>query len=143
MAPARLPGSLVGRDRKVALLRASLDTARSGRPSITLVVGEAGIGKTRLVDEDAAIARAGGMRVLRGGADRTWREPMELWRGVHRSLGIEPFRDLTVPAEVRRRDHLESLPDALCASGTRQHGGHHDHHAERPDHRAARPPAGR
>ncbi len=117
VATAGLPGSLVGRDREVALLQAGLDTARSGGPGVTLVVGEAGIGKTRLVDEGAAIARAGGMRVLRGGADRTWREPMELWRGVHRSLGIEPFRDLTVPAEVRRWDHLESLADALCASG--------------------------
>ena len=55
------------------------------------------------------------MRVLRGEADRTWREPMELWRGVHRSLGIEPFRDPTLPAEARRWDHLESLADALSA----------------------------
>ena len=53
--------------------------------------------------------------MLRGDADRTWREPMELWLGVHRSLGIEPFRDLTVPAEVRRWDHLESLAEALSA----------------------------
>ena len=109
------PGTLVGRAREVGLLEAALDSARSGRPGITLVVGEAGIGKTRLVDEGAAIARAAGMRVLRGEADRTWREPMELWRGVHRSLGIEPFRDPTVPAEVRRWDHLESLADALAA----------------------------
>ncbi len=117
MVTARLPGALVGRERELALLEASLDTAQSGRPGITLVVGEAGIGKTRLVDEGAVIARAAGMRVLRGEADRTWREPMELWRGVHRSLGIEPFRDLTVPAEVRRWDHLESLAETFltCA----------------------------
>ena len=115
VTPAGLPGALVGRDRELALLEAALDTARSGRPGITLVVGEAGIGKTRLVDEGAAIARSAGMRVLRGEADRTWREPMELWRGVHRSLGMEPFRDLTVPAEARRWDHLESLADALSA----------------------------
>jgi len=62
---ARLPGALVGRERELALLEASLDTAQSGRPGITLVVGEAGIGKTRLVDEGAVIARAAGMRVLR------------------------------------------------------------------------------
>ena len=99
----------------MAVLQASLDTARSGRPGITLVVGEAGIGKTRLVDEGAVIARAAGTRVLRGDADRTSREPMELWRGVHRALGVEPFRDLTVPAEVRRWDHVESLAEALSA----------------------------
>ena len=40
---------------------------------------------------------------------------MELWRGVHRALGIEPFRDLTLSAEVRRWDYLENLTGALSA----------------------------
>ncbi len=114
LSAAGLAGALVGRDRELATLQGSLAGARSGRPGITLVVGEPGIGKTRLLDEVAATARAASVRVLRGEADRAWREPMELWRGVHRSLGIEPFRDLTLPAEVRRWDHLESLADALA-----------------------------
>jgi len=66
-----------------------LDGARSGRPTILLLVGEAGIGKTRLADEAAVMARADGMRVLRGEADPSRRDPMELWRGVYRSLGLE------------------------------------------------------
>ncbi|HYQ32316.1 MAG TPA: AAA family ATPase [Lapillicoccus sp.] len=110
-----LPGALVGREREAALLQTSLRTARSGRSLITLVVGEPGIGKTRLVNEAAAIARTADMRVLRGNSDRAWREPMELWRGVHRALGIEPFRDLTLSAEVRRWDYLENLTGALSA----------------------------
>jgi tetratricopeptide (TPR) repeat protein len=40
---------------------------------------------------------------------------MELWRGVHRALGIEPFPDLTLSAEVRRWDYLENLTEALSA----------------------------
>lgn len=99
----------------MALLQASLETAGTGRPVVTLVVGEPGIGKTRLVNEGAAIARAADMRVLRGTADRTWREPMELWRGVHRALGVEPIPDLTLSAEVRRWDYLENLTEALSA----------------------------
>jgi tetratricopeptide (TPR) repeat protein len=105
----------VGRERELALLRTSLDTARMGRSIITLMVGEPGIGKTRLVNEGAVLARAADMRVLRGSADRTWREPMELWRGVHRALGVEPFPDLKLSAEVRRWDYLEILTEALSA----------------------------
>ena len=32
------------------------------------------------------------LRVLRGQADRTSREPMELWRGVHRTLKWSSYR---------------------------------------------------
>ena len=113
------PDGLVGRERELAVLHEALRTARTGRAGVTLVVGEPGIGKTRLLDEAATIARAARMRVLRGEADRTWRDPMELWRGVHRSLGIEPIRDPTLPAETRRWDHLESLADALSACARR------------------------
>ena len=40
---------------------------------------------------------------------------MELWRGVYRSLGVEPVSDRTLPAEERRWEHLESLSDALSS----------------------------
>lgn len=68
------------------------------------------------MNEAAEIARAADMRVLRGMSDRTWREPMGLWRGVHRALGVEPFPDVTLSADVRRWDYLENLTDALSAS---------------------------
>ncbi len=107
---------LVGRDDELTTLRVGLDAARSGRPNIALLVGQAGIGKTRLADEAAITARADGMQVLRGEADASWREPMELWRGVYRSLGVEGVGDLLLPAEERRWEHLESLTDALISS---------------------------
>lgn len=97
-------------------MRQALDAAQAGRPTITLLIGEAGIGKTRLADAAADMARAAGTRVLRGEADPTWRQPMELWRGVARAVGVEPSTDESLPAEVRRWDHLESLADALSAS---------------------------
>jgi predicted ATPase len=41
--------ALVGREAEVELLAATLEAAAEGRPRFVLVVGEAGIGKTRLL----------------------------------------------------------------------------------------------
>jgi DNA-binding CsgD family transcriptional regulator len=54
---------LLGRERERELLRGVLDEARAGRSGVLALVGEAGIGKSSLL-EDAAAAAAG-MRVLR------------------------------------------------------------------------------
>jgi predicted ATPase len=107
---------LVGRDGELAALRAAFDTAAAGRPTIVLLTGEAGIGKTRLTDEAAVLARAAGMRVLRGEADAAARRPMELWRGVCRALAVAPANDPGLPAEERRWEQLETLADALIAA---------------------------
>ncbi len=109
--------AVVGRAVELSIVQAALDTAGGGRPTIVLLTGEAGIGKTRLADEAAVMARASGMRVLRGEADGGRREPMELWQGVHRALGTEPGGDPSLPAEERRWDHLESIADALISCG--------------------------
>lgn len=44
-------GTFVGRGRELALISAALDRARGGTGSALLVEGEAGLGKTRLLDE--------------------------------------------------------------------------------------------
>jgi DNA-binding CsgD family transcriptional regulator len=54
---------LVGRDRERRQLEQMLATARSGRSGVLAIVGEAGIGKTTLLE--AAAAAGGGMRILR------------------------------------------------------------------------------
>ena len=58
---------LIGRSIEVDRLRAALQLARERRSSATLVAGEAGVGKTRLVTEFADLARADGAEVLLGG----------------------------------------------------------------------------
>lgn len=109
--------ALVGRAGELDQLRTLFDLARSGRPALALVTGEAGIGKTRLADDASRIARGAGMRVFRGETDSTSRRPMELWRGIYRGLDIAPVGDPSLPAEERRWEHLETLADALGSDG--------------------------
>lgn len=59
---------LVGRSVESALLTRQLESASAGHPKFVFVVGEPGIGKTRLLDEAAGSARDRGIRVLRGRA---------------------------------------------------------------------------
>lgn len=68
--PGRLAaGVFVGRERELSLLAAALADARAGHGRLVLVAGEAGIGKSRLADELAALAEGAGARVLWG---RCW-----------------------------------------------------------------------
>jgi DNA-binding CsgD family transcriptional regulator/tetratricopeptide (TPR) repeat protein len=62
---------LVGRHRELAVLRAAYARSSAGDPSLVLVGGEAGSGKSRLVRELADEAHASGARVLRGACAST------------------------------------------------------------------------
>ena len=57
---------LVARDRELDRLRAAFDQAAGGTAAAVLVSGDAGVGKTRLTDELAALARNKGGLVLTG-----------------------------------------------------------------------------
>jgi len=61
--------AFVGRERELAELRGGLDNAIAGRGRLFLLVGEPGIGKTRLAEELALSAPARGAQVLWG---RCW-----------------------------------------------------------------------
>ena len=56
----------VGRSEERATLRRLVERASSGSGGLVLIVGEVGLGKTRLVDETGREARARGMFVVRG-----------------------------------------------------------------------------
>ena len=62
--------SFVGREQPLALLRAALARAVSGRGALVRVVGEPGVGKTRLADELVESACQGGLTV---GWARSWK----------------------------------------------------------------------
>jgi hypothetical protein len=65
-APRRL---FVGRERELEELASGFDEAAAGRGALFLLVGAAGIGKTRLCDEAARAGEARGMRSVWG---RCW-----------------------------------------------------------------------
>jgi DNA-binding CsgD family transcriptional regulator len=58
----------VGRADELAVLRAAVEAARSGDGSTHVLVGEAGVGKSRLTAELTAFAAGAGLLVLRGRA---------------------------------------------------------------------------
>jgi DNA-binding CsgD family transcriptional regulator len=67
MAVAPTDGAtLIGRSEDLAALDAALEQARGGDPTTVLVAGEAGIGKTRVIEEFSERAYAQGARVLTG-----------------------------------------------------------------------------
>ena len=57
---------LVGRSSQMRQLRSALDRARNGSAGAVLVSGDAGVGKSRLLDELVALARSDGALVLTG-----------------------------------------------------------------------------
>ncbi len=91
---------LVGRQGELRALRSWLEAARGGAGRLVLCAGEPGIGKTRLAQEFAGVAMAGGAAVVWGrcveadGAPAYWP-----WRQVLRSLGIDPSAVLTGDVE--------------------------------------------
>jgi len=62
-------GRLIGREAERAQLLQILHEAKSGRGSVILVLGDAGVGKTRLAEETLAMARRLGCQTLVGRCD--------------------------------------------------------------------------
>ena len=97
---------MFGRVRELATLSAAWSTARSGHGQVVLVVGEAGIGKTRLVGELARRADNVGARVAVGaGVDVGGEAPLAIWQELARALvGVVPAPPASVgwPAELGR-----------------------------------------
>ncbi|MGB9376495.1 MAG: AAA family ATPase, partial [Mycobacteriales bacterium] len=115
----------VGRTAEFDLLTSALSDARSGRPSLVLLGGEAGVGKTRLVDEFTQRSRAEGVRVLVGGNVELGEEGMPFapvsaaLRGLLRDLTPEQTTALLEPG---REDLARLLPE-LGPVGTRTEAG--------------------
>ena len=93
----RAPGSpvpvhetpLFGREAELRGLTLALEDARQGRGGVTIVLGEAGIGKTRLVSQAAGAAAREGVFVLLGRAYESEQGfPFGPWVDALRSGGV-------------------------------------------------------
>jgi predicted ATPase len=81
---------MVGRDDELAALVALLDAADGGRPGFAALVGEPGIGKSRLASELARVAQDRGATVLVGRCSQDeGAPPLWPWRSVMAGLGEE------------------------------------------------------
>src|SRR3990172_8023346 len=80
---------MVGREKEFGMLAKHLDDAIEGRGSLVLISGEAGIGKTRLVQELKALAASKGVPVLSGNGLFESMTPYMPFREVLRSGGLE------------------------------------------------------
>jgi len=105
-------GALVGRDAELTLLRAGLTAAIEGRGGMFLLVGEPGIGKTRLAEELAILAKQHGAAVFWGrstlaeGAPPYW-PWVEILRALLKEIGAEQFARLAGPGLA---DVLQVIP---------------------------------
>jgi DNA-binding winged helix-turn-helix (wHTH) protein/tetratricopeptide (TPR) repeat protein len=90
---------LVGRDRALGELRGGLDSIERSRGRVFLITGETGIGKTRLVDELAALAEERGATVRVGHCWETEGAPaywpwLQILRADARARGVDELRAL-------------------------------------------------
>jgi eukaryotic-like serine/threonine-protein kinase len=86
---------LVGRESELHQLEQALDQSVNRHSSMWLVVGESGVGKSRLLEELRTRALVKGLLVMRGLADRVGSRPYELWLPILRWIAIL-LEDLTV-----------------------------------------------
>ena len=95
---------LVGRAGEAAQLRAAYERAGAATATTVVVAGEAGVGKTRLVDDMVATVRACGGPVIAGGC-------IDL--GDH-GMPFAPFID---GLRSLAREHPDDVEAALSADG--------------------------
>lgn len=127
----RRPASgMIDRDRERAILENCIDDLSAGHGRFALISGEAGIGKTRLLEEFVSTAEARGHGVLFGSATSIEKStPYFVWRTILRQLlklerGIDSARAQIELSELLSDDAslLSRLPllDEIVALGLPQ-----------------------
>ena len=134
LAAAVTDGDLfVGRERELAELAAKLRAAAGGHGGIVMVLGEAGIGKTRLANDFMAIARSQGAVVVCGRAFEgegqapygPWVEAIEGFASQHDSdelrerIGFDAPYIAELAPGLRSRLAGIGRPEALASSDER------------------------
>jgi DNA-binding SARP family transcriptional activator len=118
--PAASPEPLVGRDREFRLLQQCWQDALAGTARFAVLSGEAGAGKTRLLDELSAAVRRDGFPALRArcfaARGRLALAPVSEWL---RSPPLQSARARLEPVWAREVDRLVPPRDARPATPPR------------------------
>ncbi len=111
--PPAADAPLVGRQTELTRLRQRLQAAWRGTGQVILVTGEAGIGKSRLVEELAAAATARGTRVLVGRAFETEQIlPFRPWVDALRGgQALREMREAPAVSSSRRSELARLFPE--------------------------------
>ena len=101
----------VGRDAEMAILKSATEQLINGSGGLVEVVGEPGIGKTRLVDE--AVAQAGDVTVLHCDCERTGAATpyTPVRRLLHQVLGTSSAMDPTAVAKCLQECVVTAAPE--------------------------------
>lgn len=112
----------VGRAEELGTLHDALARSREGEPQALLIGGEAGVGKTRLVEEFAATARRRGAVVALGGCVEIGADglPFAPFSTALRALRRELPGELAAAAAGQEEELARLLPE-LGESGTGRH----------------------
>ena len=98
-----------GREAETAVLGEALDRVASGRRAVVLIEGEAGIGKTRLLDAALEDARGRGMQVAAGRAEE-----------LERTRPFGPVTDAFGCARSSHDPRRAAIGDLLAIGGGRE-----------------------
>ena len=112
-AAIRMELPLVGRTRELEVLRAAVDDARRGAGTLIELVGETGVGKSRLIAEAGTFAQ--GMVRLRATCEVYTRDtPYHTWRGPLRALlGVSEHEPESVVLSRLRAEIESAQPDLM------------------------------
>jgi predicted ATPase len=107
---------MVGRDRELCQLKDFLHNAVEGNGNVILISGEAGIGKTRLINELEAYAEPLGIRVLEGCCLYESPTPFLPFRDALRNV-FQVSKSDTLPLQERKIRNVvkASAPDFVKA----------------------------
>ena len=126
---ATATGPLVGREPELAVVERALDGLAGGEPALVDIVGQAGIGKTRIFGEVCARAQSREFLVLRGrAAEFEQRVPFAaLVEAMDGHLGtLGPASKMLPPDDLGQE--LAGIFPALGASPDRAGGVHDERH---------------
>ncbi|MFN7973525.1 MAG: tetratricopeptide repeat protein [Acidobacteriota bacterium] len=114
----RVSAPMVGRDGELAAIAAAIACAARGEGGAIAIRGEAGMGKSRLKHEAAAVARASGFAVHEGRA-------LSFGGSAYGAIALLLRDALDLPEVVAAGDALAGVRAALDARGTTPADRHH------------------